>query len=161
MNKKYLKIAYEYAQKFSQDPSTQNGAILVNDKGEVLVKGANLFPKGIILKKERLERPLKYCFITHAERNVIFNAARKGIKTKGLIMYCPWAACPDCARAIIQAGIKKVITHKKMLDKTPDRWKDKTNIAQTMFKEAGVEFEIWNGEIGNIEIKFNSKPFTP
>lgn len=161
MNKKYLKIAYEYAEKHSTDPSTQNGAILVNNKGKIVAKGANHFPEKVKETKKRWQRPQKYFYVTHAERTVIHNAAKKGIKTKGLTLYCPWAACSDCARAIIESGIKKVVVHKKIMDKTPKRWEASTKASIEMFKETGVIYEVWDGEIGNIKIKFNSKPFTP
>lgn len=97
--KELLKIAYEKA-KESEDSSTQNAALLVNDAGNVLVADINRFPDGVITnKEERWERPLKYKFIEHAERNVCYISAKRGIKTEGLTMVCPWAACSDCERS--------------------------------------------------------------
>ena len=71
--------------------------------------GTNHFPCGIEKKQERLERPLKYSLIEHAERDAIYDAAKSGKSTSGTIMYAPWFACADCGRAIIQAGISEVI----------------------------------------------------
>jgi dCMP deaminase len=88
-----MKMAYELA-KDSKDPSTQNGAILVAEGGtEPLAIGINEFPLNVEDKPERWDRPLKYEYIEHAEKNVIFDAAWRGVATEGLIMYCCWAAC--------------------------------------------------------------------
>ncbi|MFX8778102.1 deaminase, partial [Acinetobacter baumannii] len=87
----------------------------------------------------RWERPLKYQFVEHAERNSIFHAAREGSKLAGSTMYCPWYACADCARAIIQAGIKEVVGHQKCFDLTPGHWKESIANAFQMFEEAGVK----------------------
>jgi len=108
---KLLKIAYLEAQK-STNPSTQNGAILVDDKGNVILSAVNSFPDGVTETEERQNRPLRYKFSVHSERNVLYLAARLGIKTEGLLMVCPWAACTDCAQGIIQAGIKRLVVHK-------------------------------------------------
>ncbi len=140
--------AYEAALK-SPDPSTQNGALLINDSANLIVAtDCNRFPDGVEYKPERWERPLKYKIIEHAERNVIFKAATKGISTKNLTMACGWAACPDCARAIIQSGIRKLITHKQANDRSPPFWADEIKIAHEMFREAGIEVIEYDGPIG-------------
>ena len=69
----------------SPDPSTQNGAILINQKGNIVSEAWNAFPAGVKYSPERWERPLKYKIIEHAERNAIFQAAKHGIKTNNLI----------------------------------------------------------------------------
>ena len=156
-----LKMAYVFAKKHSDDPSTQTAAVLVDKNIGVLLIAANRFPNGIEPNPERLERPQKYHYIEHAERNVIYRAAREGIETRGLTMYSPWCPCTDCARAIIQAGIKKVVSHKKIMDATPERWRDSINSALAMLSEAGVEYELYDGEIGGASIMFNDAEFTP
>lgn len=136
-----------YASTHSTDNSTQNAAFLVNDEGEILSKSANFFPKGVTFSSDRLNRPQKYMFYEHAERNVIYDCAKNGIKTDGLTMFVVSFACADCARAIIQAGIKKVIGWKKAYDVLPERWKESVNVGLMMFQEAGVEYEYYDGEI--------------
>ena len=145
----------------SPDPSTQNGAILINQKGNIVSEAWNAFPLGVKYTSERWERPLKYKIIEHAERNAIFQAAKYGIKTNDLIMVCCWAACSDCARAIIQAGIKTLVTHKQAADMAPDFWKQEVEIAMTMFSEAGVEVIIYDGKVGGPEIRHSGKIFIP
>src|SRR3989344_7781933 len=142
-----LRQAYELAKK-SPDPSTQNGVLLVNNCGQVYREAINNFPHGIANKPERLERQLKYKFVEHAERAVIYCAARTGFKTEHLTMVCPWMPCCDCARAVIESGITKLITHKQINDRTPDRWKEDQALALSMLEEAGVNVVVYDGVIG-------------
>ena len=145
--KNLLKIAYSEAKK-STNPSTQNGAILVDDKGRVIVATPNTFPERIAENIERQQnKPTRKKYSVHAERNVIYKAARLGIKTEGLTMVCPWAACGDCAQAIIQAGIKKLVVHKQALERS-DHWKEDIDFAFAMLREAKVEIVIFDGKIG-------------
>jgi len=169
--KELLRIAYEEAAK-SPDPSTQNGAILVDEQGNVLVKDHNRFPKNVKYLPERWERPLKYKVIEHAERNVIFKQARQpstwhkkydGVVsgTQGMTMVCPWAACSDCARAIIEAGIVRLVTHKQAGDRSPDFWRKEIDVAFTMLREAGVEIIEFDGEVGGPEVRHSGETWNP
>lgn len=154
---KCLMLAYEK----SPDPSTQNAAILVNDKGTIVAEAVNEFPKGVKYLPKRWERPLKYAFIEHAERNVIFDACKRGVKTNGLIMYCPFFACQDCSRAIVQAGIKRVVGMHHINDCTNDRWSSSCQIGDTILDEAGVErVYIDEGVIFNLNILRDGKIIT-
>ncbi|MFA5386065.1 MAG: deaminase [Candidatus Paceibacterota bacterium] len=146
-NWQYLfKIAYTKAQE-STNPSTQNGAILIDDNGNIVLSAINSFPDGVIETQERRKKLLRYKFSVHAERNVLYQAALLGIKTKGLTMVCPWAACSDCAQAIIQTGIRRLVTHKQALDRS-DTWQEDIELAFIMLREAGVEIIIFDGKIG-------------
>ena len=139
----------------SPDQSTQNGSLIVDDDGTVLAFGCNRFPDRVEDKEERWERPIKYKFAEHAERNSIYDAANKGISTKGKIMICPWAACSDCARAIIQSGIKKLVTHQEAHDRSPSRWVEEIETAFTMLNEADIEVVMFSGDVceGNVPLK--------
>jgi len=161
MSKEYLRQAYEFAAKNSTDRSTQNGAILVDGLGNVVAWGANRFPRGVAETTERMERPAKYLYVVHAELAAILDAARRGVKTEGLTMFAPWSACNECAKSIIGAGIAKVVAHKKIIEASYNQWPDSIRIAMDMFKEAGVLYELYDGEIGGVEILFNGKPFSP
>jgi dCMP deaminase len=157
-----LGVAYEYAIHNSTDPSTQNGAVLVHNMGKgrervVVANGANHFPAGVKESPERWERPAKYAWVEHAERNAIFDAAYWGVATNNLTMYCPWFACTDCARAIIQSGIKEVVGHDTPIHAEGSQsWKDSIKIAYTMFDEAGVKMRFIPGKLG-FKIRFNGK----
>lgn len=156
-----MRVAYDYAAENSSDPSTQNGAILVDKAGSIQCYGANCFPMGIRETPERWERPLKYKIVEHAERNACYAAARLGIRTNGLITVCPWAPCPDCARAIIQSGICLLATHKQAYDLSPERWKTEIDLAIALLKEAGVAFQMFDGHVGAKPVRFNSIVWFP
>lgn len=169
LKKLWLLEAYRMAL-HSPDPSTQNGAIIVSeswvlskelDLDLMLGRACNTFPKGVENKPERLERPLKYAMVEHAERGAIYDAALNGHCTKGATMFVPWFACQDCSRAIICSGIKNVIGHKLMMDKTPPHWKESIETAFIMFKEAGIQFELIDGTLNGPEILFNGETWIP
>ena len=119
--RRLLKESYNLALS-SRDPSTQNGAILVDIDYSIVSTGCNQFPAGVEENPTRWERPLKYKFIEHAERKVIYNACKNGVKTEGLTMVCGWAACTDCGRAIIESGIKRLVTHRHAHELSPLFW---------------------------------------
>jgi len=157
--------AYRYAMENATDPWTQNGAVIVKD-GNIIAYGANHFPRGVQESDERWKRPLKYSFVEHAERNAIFDATRKGVSTKGTVMYVPWFACADCGRAIIQAGISEVVGHigpeKWYLEDNREDWGDSIKHSLEMLDEAGVKYRWINDKIGNgIKIRFGGKIRTP
>lgn len=144
---KLMKEAYAVAQT-STNISTQNAAILVDDGGNVVLAAPNSFPDGVEESSERQnDKPRRYKYSVHAERNVIYLAAKKGIKTEGLTMVCPWATCGDCAQAIIQAGIAKLVTHCQALDRSGN-WREDIEFAFAMLREAGVGVEIFDAKIG-------------
>lgn len=140
----YLSKAYILAQE-SKDPSTQNGALVLRAGGNrlsIIGSGVNALPKGVQDFPERWERPLKYQVVEHAERNAIFDS---GSIPNGAIMVAPWAACADCARAIIQSGISVLVRHKQASDRSPANWKESIGIADTMLQEAGVDVVDYDG----------------
>ena len=102
----FYNIAEQVKEK-SKDERTKIGAVIVGKDKEIVSTGYNSFPRGIEdYKKERQERPEKYYWFEHAERNAIYNAARIGVSTKGCTMYLTCGIpCADCARGIIKALI--------------------------------------------------------
>ncbi len=141
-NKRFMELAFLVAS-WSKDLSTKTGAVIVGPDKEIRATGYNGPVRGVDDDiPERLERPTKYDFFEHAERNALFNACLTGVQVKGCTMYATHAPCVDCARAIIQAGIKTVITNKIVIDEnTPkNTWRDKLIVSAQMFKEAGVEY---------------------
>ncbi len=151
----YLRHAYAVA-KHSKDQSTQNGAVLIPAASGLVVNACNDIPVGVSDTQERRERPLKYAFTEHAERGCIYLAARHGVKTEGATLYACWLACADCGRAIIGAGIKKVVRHVIPQHAGNERWKESIAAADQMFKEAGVEVEEFTGHLG-VTVLFNGE----
>ena len=129
---------------WSKDTSTKTGAIVVGPDKEIRATGYNGFCRGVdddVI--ERLERPTKYDFFEHAERNAIYNACLTGVSLKGCVLYATHAPCTDCARAIIQSGIKTVVTNELDLTNAPTgTWRDKLEYSAQMFKEAGIEYIV-------------------
>lgn len=134
-DEEYLADCTEYASR-SPDPSRKTGAIIVDAAGEVTARGRNHFPYGIACTEVRLERPAKYKWIEHAERDAIYSAARRGVTTVGSDMYLTWYPCADCARAIIQAGISHLICREP--DWADPRWSEDFAIVREMLAEAQI-----------------------
>lgn len=149
----YLRIAYRVAANRSDDRSTQNGAVIVFGN-RIIATAANGFPRGIAHAPDRQQRPLKYAVIEHAERNAIYEAARLGRMTAGATMYCPWSVCADCARAIIQAGIVRLVSHHTPHRPVRPDWKASLEIAEQLLREAGVKHDVVEAELG-ASILFN------
>lgn len=88
------------------------------------------------------DRDKKYKYIVHAEMNVIYNATYNGVSLDGASLYVHGLpVCSDCAKGVIQVGIKKVIMPEQDI---PDHWKQSWELTKTMFEEAKVEWEFIN-----------------
>lgn len=125
---------------WSKDPSTQVGAVVVGNKGQILSQGYNGFPRGIHDTDERLnDRPTKLKYVVHAEMNCIYNASYNGISLEASTLYVHGLpVCSECAKGVIQVGIKRVIMcYPSTID---DRWRNSFKDTESMFKEAGVQF---------------------
>lgn len=144
-----MKAAYKVAE-MSTDRSTKNGAILVSE-GWNVIQGWNHHVAGYGDEPEHHERPFKYWVTEHAERDVILKAARAGIQTRGLTMVANWVACPDCARAVVEAGIRHVICHQECMDRDRPDWKPMVDAGLEILKRGGVELTRWSGKLGGIE----------
>lgn len=128
----------------SKDQSTKVGVVIVGDDNEILSTGFNGFPRGVIEDIDtRWERPIKYKFVEHAERNAIYNAVRTGISLKGSTMYMNFTACPcsECTKAVIQSGIKKIVGNSVPFPGKGEHWEEDLKIARIMLGEAGIELE--------------------
>jgi dCMP deaminase len=133
--------------KRSKDPNTKIGACIAGPDNEVVSTGYNSFPRGINDNvPERKKRPEKYRWYEHSERNAIYQAARIGISLKGCRIYLScWVPCTDCARAIIQVGIKEVILGQKVEDASRTKWIEEAKRSTIMFEEAGVKVRVYEG----------------
>ena len=133
----FMGIALLSAQR-SKDPSTQVGACIVSPDKKILSMGYNGMPVGCsddTMPWDRDGDPLKtkYPFVCHAELNAILNNA--GGSLKGATIYTTLFPCNECAKAIIQCGIKKLIYFS---DKYADT--DMTRASKMMFDLAGVSY---------------------
>jgi dCMP deaminase len=125
--------------KKSKDQSVQVGVVIVGPDHELRSSGYNGFCRGIDENiPERWERPIKYSWVEHAERNAIYNAARIGVSTKGCTAYMESPPCSDCGRALIQAGIIEVVVTTQNPFRDRKDWKESIQFAMDMLAEAGV-----------------------
>ena len=141
-NRRFMEVAFLVAS-WSKDNSTKVGAVVVGPDREIRATGYNGLVRGVDDDKpERMERPTKYDFFEHAERNAIYNACLTGTSLKNCTIFITFPPCSDCARAIIQSGIKRVITNPfETTDKAKDKlWREKFEYSRQMFEEAGVEY---------------------
>ena len=137
---RYLDLAKEVS-RWSKDPSKQIGAIAVGEKGQVLAQGYNGFPRGIADDERYHDRPKKYELVVHAEMNVIYNATYNGVSLDRATLYVHGLpVCSDCAKGIVQVGIKRVVM--KEMD-IPETWKDSWQKTKEMFNEAGIKWDFY------------------
>lgn len=124
----------------SKDPNTQVGACIVGPGNKILSMGYNGFPKGCSddvfpWERENAEdaTETKYPFVTHSELNAILNY--RGGSLEGTKLYVSLFPCNECAKAIIQAGIRTVVYDSDKYKGTPSN-----RAAKRMFDAAGVEY---------------------
>ena len=136
----FLNIAEQVKLK-SKDQSTQIGAVIVGVDNEVLSTGYNSFPRGLADDVEsRQERPEKYFWFEHAERNAIYNAARVGTPLKGSSIYLTSGLpCMDCARGIVNSGIKKVYCKRICTTTNKEKWGESQKRSRELLIECGIE----------------------
>ncbi len=135
----------------SKDPSTQVGACIVSPDNKIMSVGYNGMPKSCSDDEfpwDREGEPLdtKYFFVCHAELNAILNY--RGGSLEGSRLYATLFPCNECAKAIIQAGIKEIIY-------SCDKYADSASVlaSKMMFKAAGVKLTAYNA--GKKQININ------
>jgi dCMP deaminase len=120
----------------SKDPNTQVGAAIVDENKRVVSVGYNGFPKGCSddlfpWEKNGPSLRTKYFYVVHAELNAILNSPRS---VAGCTIYVSLFPCNECAKAIIQSGIKRIVYES---DKYADT--DGTKASKAMLEAAGIE----------------------
>lgn len=120
---------------WSKDPSTKVGSVIVAPDRRIMSLGYNGFPRGVTDLEERLnDRPTKYAFVAHAERNALDNV---DVNVRGCTLYVTLQPCADCTKSIIQKGIKRVVC---AVDKSKvDHYNTFINYSLVMLNEAGVQ----------------------
>lgn len=131
---RFLELA-QLVGSWSKDPTTQVGAVIVDESHRVVSLGYNGFPRNVQDHEYRLEdRELKLHMTIHAEQNAILFAHKD---LQGCTMYTwPIQCCAQCAAMIIQSGIKRVVSPNMTF--RPE-WRKSFDIANTMFEDAKVE----------------------
>jgi dCMP deaminase len=138
---RYLQLA-KHVSRWSKDPSTKVGAVVVNWEQHLEFVGYNGFPRGIADTDERLnDRETKYRLVVHAEVNAIVKA---GAAARGATLYVYPGflnppICNECAKIAIQAGIKEIVGFSVDSDEERSkRWAASSDSARTLVTEAGI-----------------------
>jgi dCMP deaminase len=127
---------------WSKDASTRVGCAVVDGHRVVRATGYNGLPRGVSDDvPARLERPEKYLWTEHAERNALYVSARHGVVLAGCSLYCTHPPCADCARGIVQAGLSEVVLPAGAA-LPAGRWADHERAAREMLAEACIVVRI-------------------
>ncbi len=146
----FMGIAYLSAMR-SKDPSTQVGACIIDEDKKIIGIGYNGFPIGsnddeMPWGKEGDFLDTKYPYVVHAELNAILNSIKS---LKNCTIYVTHFPCNECAKAIVQSGIKKVIYFS---DK--HKHKDSTKASRRILENAGLNIKKIEIDKKNIDISF-------
>jgi len=157
-NQYFMSMAFLVAMK-SKDQNTHHGAVIIGPDNEIISTGYNSFCRGANDDlPERQERPEKYLWFEHAERNAIYNAARIGAITKGCTMYVTGIPCMDCARGIVQSGIKNVYMCINYSRGDYEKWQGMYDKTLKLFEECGLNTFCNNEKLTrNISIRLNGE----
>ena len=127
----------------SKDPSTQVGACIVTDEMKIVGTGYNGFPTGISddvfpWEKTGDYEKTKYPYVCHAEMNSIMNCV---CQPKNCTMYVTLFPCTECAKLIIQSGIKRVVY-------LSDKYKDTDSViaSKLLLKHAGIHTKQYESQ---------------
>jgi len=148
----FMGVALLAAQR-SKDPSTQVGACIVDANNRIISTGYNGFPTGCSddsfpWNRDESLGETKYQFVVHAELNSILNASGKSLL--GSRIYVALFPCNECAKSIIQSGIKEVIYLSNKYDGTPS-----VEASKRMLTAAGVKLTPFKPTKAQIVLSFN------
>ena len=134
----------------SKDPNTQVGACIVSEDNKILSMGYNGFPKGCSDDEfpwDRTGEETKYPYVVHAELNAILNASGRDLR--GSRLYVALFPCNECAKAIIQSGVREVLYLSDKYADTPV-----TKASKRMLDAAGVKYTQLKTTLDEITLDF-------
>lgn len=147
-----------WAAKESPDPSTKNGAVLVERSSRAHVWECNRFAVlghsadadkslGQVTLEALLldDRERKLAWISHAETNAIMTAVRLGVSPVGATLYCPFAACTECAKIIALSGVRELVRLPKSKIPWPETWAKSIIEGDRIMRAAGVTITEYEG----------------
>ena len=141
---RFLGLA-EFVSQWSKDPSTKVGACIVDADRRIISTGYNGFARGVVDSPDRLhDRSKKYPLVIHAERNALLFSRRD---LTGCTLYTfPFFTCSVCASMAIQCGVSRIVSPIGPLE-IEQRWWPETQLAKSIYTEAGVEFILFPMEM--------------
>jgi deoxycytidylate deaminase len=150
--------AYKLAA-ISSHPLNQTGAVLLNEEGlRTIGQGIGGIPTGLAVTDARLID--EDCY-EHAAIAAIYDAALRGKSTFNAIMICPWVASIAVARALIAAGVVRLVVHAPRMQLTPAHEFDMAAKSAEMLVEGGIAFEPIYAPVAGPTILVNDEPWSP
>lgn len=150
MDKSFL-LRCEEVKNASYDPYRQVGAVIVNKYGEIVAEGTNAPPSQLGMTRIATSAAIdqdsnwKYFMLEHAERNAIFSARDHNHSLVGATMYVTLFPCSDCARAIVSAGISRIVISSKNANSIRDqKWEEHYLYAMKILNQSGLIVELYN-----------------
>lgn len=141
---RFCSLAKEIS-KWSKDPSSKIGAVIVDDRKVIISTGYNGFPESMDDKEsDYLNRELKYQFIIHGEMNALLNALKTGrsVRDCNLFVY-GLPVCSYCAKHIAQSGIKYVCMAFESNNERVTRWfETEWHISKNIFEKSNISYEF-------------------
>lgn len=137
---RFLRQAVEVAS-WSKDPEVKVGAVLVSPDKRRFAVGYNGFPHGVTDTKDRLRGPDRVALTAHAELNALLNAATD---LDGWTLYCTRQPCIECAKAIIQSRVARVVCPAL---ETTSSWFDSCQKGATIMREAGIRVDLMESNL--------------
>jgi len=148
-NDRRFLIRCEEVRQASHDPHRKVGVVIADDAGRTLAVGTNAPPTSLGLTQAESEAAIrqdpawKYFMFEHAERNAIHGACTQGVSLVGATMYGTLFPCADCARAIVAAGLSRLVVPDAGIDPERDqKWRDHYRYAKQILSLGGVRVDI-------------------
>ena len=155
---KFLELSNQLRRE-SHDPHRQVGAVIVSPDGSLLAAGSNKPPATLgytledSLKAIAQDPTWKYFNFEHAERNAINDAHNRGVSLEGGTLFCTLFPCADCARAIVAAGIVRLVVPSGYGSSLRDsKWADHYRYAQEIFDRADVVLNTADFRLSEVEV---------
>ena len=145
--KRFMELCHHVAS-WSEDPHFHVGCVLVAPQGQVVRSvGYNGLPRGVSAEDGRRfdrESGEKFYWFEHAERNAIYDATRTGVSLEGCTAYVNRFPCADCGRALIQAGIARIVA--PPIPEADGALDYSFQVSRTMLLEAGIDLTEYKEE---------------
>ncbi len=138
----FLLQGCDHFRSFSFDPSSKIGTAVFPFAGVNAYYGWNHHPAKIPNTMENWNRPLKYRYVIHAERDAIYATLRAGISCSGATLYMvgmgpPTTPCIECAKTIVEVGIKRIIS--SGYKAVEEHWLEELKFTENFLTQCGVE----------------------
>lgn len=134
---RFLELAWVIS-RWSKDPSSKVGAVIVDSRRRIVSTGFNGFARGLVDNVSDMPRDRKLLRTIHAEENALFFAHRS---VESCVVYVTHVPCAKCCSKLIQAGIQRIVVAPQD-SQFLERWKDDIEETRLMVSESGIHLDI-------------------